>query len=196
MALSLAMGMPACVSGNGLPPLGRDAVVLAFGDSLTYGTGAAPSESYPAVLARLIGRRVVNEGIPGEVTAEGLARLPGVLKREKPALLILCHGANDLLRGLGRQQASANLKAMIRLARDKGSAVALIAVPSPGPVLSAAPLYREVARDLGLPLEEKVLTTILSSRNLLSDPIHPNAAGYRLLAESVATLLIRSGALK
>lgn len=171
-------------------------MVLAFGDSLTYGTGAAPAESYPAVLARLIGRRVVNEGIPGEVTAQGLARLPEVLQREKPALLILCHGANDLLRGLGRQTAAANLRAMIRLARDKGSAVALIAVPSPGLVLSPAPLYREVARDLGLPLEEKALTTILSSRNLLSDPIHPNAAGYRLLAESVATLLTRNGALK
>lgn len=64
---------------------------------MTFGTGAAPEESYLAVLERLVGRRVVNEGVPGEITDEGLERLPEVLKREKPTLLILCHGANDLL---------------------------------------------------------------------------------------------------
>ena len=196
LTVIIASGLPACVSGDGLPLLAKDAVVLAFGDSLTFGTGAAPAESYPAVLERLIGKRVVNEGVPGEMTGEGLARLPEVLKREKPALLILCHGANDLLRGLSKQQAAANLRAMIRLTREKGAAVVLIAVPSPGLALSTAPLYRDIAREMRLPLEEKALITVLSNRNLLSDPIHPNAAGYRLLAESVASLLKRSGAVK
>ena len=119
LIIIIVSGSPVWASGAGLPLLAKDAVILAFGDSLTFGTGAAPGESYPAVLERLVGRRVVNEGIPGEITGEGLERLPEVLRREKPALLILCHGANDLLRFLDKRRAAANLRAMIRLAREK-----------------------------------------------------------------------------
>ena len=92
---------------------------------------------------------MVNEGIPGEISDEGLERLPEVLKREKPALLILCHGANDLLRFLDKRQAAGNLRAMIRLAREKGAAVVLIAVPSLGITLSPEPLYLEIATEKG-----------------------------------------------
>jgi acyl-CoA thioesterase-1 len=196
LILIVFTGRPVCASGAGLPRLAEGAVILAFGDSLTFGTGAAPTESYPAVLERLVGRRVVNEGVPGEMTGEGLARLPESLKREKPALLILCHGTNDLLRGLNKRQAAGNLRAMIRLAREKGAAVVLIAAPSPGIALSPAPFYREIAAEMELPLEEKALSTVLSDGTLRSDPIHPNAAGYRRLAESIAALLKRSGAVK
>lgn len=186
----------ACSSGAKSPRLASDAVILAFGDSLTFGTGATLTESYPAILERLVGRRVVNSGVPGEVTGEGLSRLPEVLEREKPALLILCHGGNDLLRRLDQQQIANNLRTMIRLARERGVAVVIIAVPSPGIALSPPPFYREIAAEMKIPFEENALTMVLSDGFLKSDYIHPNAAGYHRLAESIAALLKKSGAVE
>ena len=186
----------ACSSGSALPHLASNAVIVAFGDSLTYGTGAEQAESYPAVLEKLIGRRVVNAGIPGEVTGEGLSRLPEVLQKEKPALIIICHGGNDLLRRLNQQQAANNIRAMIRLVQEQGVAVVLIAVPAPGVSLSPPSMYREIAKDLAIPLEEKIIAAVLADGSLKSDYIHPNAKGYHQIAENLAILLKKSGAVE
>jgi len=176
-----------------LPP---DAVVLAFGDSITFGTGAAPGESYPAVLEGLIGRRVVNAGVPGETTAQGRARLAAVLDEQRPALLLLCLGGNDFLQHQEESRTDDNLRAMVALAQERGVAVVLIAVPRLGFGLEVPKLYGMIAGDSAIPLERKALKKILSSGSLKSDPIHPNAAGYRILAESVARLLRAAGALR
>ena len=187
--------LAACSRGAQLPPLAPDAVILAFGDSLTAGTGAAVEESYPAVLGRLTGRRVVNAGVPGEVSAAGAERLPELLERERPALLLLCHGGNDLLQRQSQSALADNLRAMIRSARDRGIAVVLLAVPAPDLSLKPPPLYAQLAQEFGIPIENKALARILAKGSLKSDHIHPNAAGYRQLAEAVAKLLKTSGAL-
>src|SRR5258706_4239390 len=126
---ALALLASGCSQPAKLAPLPADAVLLAFGDSLTYGTGANEEESYPAQLARLTGRRVVREGVPGEVSAAGLARLPAALDEHRPRLLLLCHGGNDFLRRVPTEQAAENLRAMIRLAKARGIEVVLIGTP-------------------------------------------------------------------
>jgi len=168
---------------------------LAFGDSITFGTGAATAESYPSVLEKLIGRRVVNAGVPGEVTAEGRVRLVSVLDEYNPALMILCLGGNDFLRHQDKNKTAENLKAMISLARSRGISVVLISVPKLRLWLRVPKFYGELANEFAIPLEGKALKQILSKRSLKSDAIHPNAAGYTILAESVAQLLRNSGAL-
>ncbi len=195
LAIAVSGSMMACSSDVKLPHLARSAAILAFGDSLTYGTGAEPSESYPAVLEKLIGRKVVNAGIPGEVTAQGLSRLPEVLQKERPALMIICHGGNDMLRKLNQQQAANNLRNMIRLAQEQKVAVVLIGVPAPNLSLKPPQMYREIAKELSVPLEEKILPAVLADGSLKSDYIHPNAAGYRRIAEALAALLKKSGAI-
>ena len=191
----LALFASGCGQQAKLPPLAPDAVLLAFGDSLTYGTGANENESYPAQLARISGRRVVREGVPGEVSATGLARLPAALDEHRPRLLILCHGGNDFLRRLPKERAAENLRAMIRLARSRGVDVLLIGTPEIGFTLTPPAFYADVAKQFGVPYEGEVMTRILRDGSLKSDQIHPNAKGYLLMAERVFDLLRKSGAL-
>ncbi len=191
---ALLFCLTACSSAPGLPEIPAEGVIVAFGDSLTAGTGANDTESYPAVLSKIIGRSVVNTGVPGEVSAAGVQRLPEILDREKPALLILCHGGNDLLGKLDQRMIADNLRSMIRSARERGIAVVLLAVPTPDLTLEPPAFYREVAAEFGLPIEQKILPKVLGKSSLKSDHIHPNAAGYRMIAEALADLLKKRGA--
>jgi lysophospholipase L1-like esterase len=179
-----------------LAPLAPDARILAFGDSLTFGYGAEPDESYPARLGELLGRPVVSSGVNGETSEQGLARLPVVLDREAPALLLLCLGGNDFLRRLDEARTETNLARMIEIAQERGVAVVLIAVPRLNLLssLRGAELYARLARRYGVPLENDAIAAVLSERELLSDRIHPNARGYARIAESIRDLLRGAGA--
>lgn len=196
MLLAAVALLVACAESPGtLPLLADDAVILAFGDSLTRGTGAGRNSAYPAVLAELSGRRVVNAGVPGEVSAAGLRRLPRLLDDTAPGLLILCHGGNDMLRKQDLTRARRNLEAMVAMARERDIPVLLLGVPKPGIWLSTAPFYIEVAEHTGTPILADTIAEILGDGDLKSDPVHPNAAGYRQLAEAIHAYLQRLGAL-
>ena len=193
-AVALAF-LSACGSEPGLRPLPPDAVVLAFGNSLTHGTGAHPEESYPSVLSRLIGRKVINAGVPGEVSAAGLRRLPAVLDSVSPHLVVLCHGGNDILRKLDLRAAEANLVEMVTLIRARGAEVVLLGVPAPGLFLSTAEHYERIAEELSLPFEGEIVAELLGDTRFKSDAIHPNAAGYARLAQAVEAMLRSAGAI-
>ena len=181
-------------SSQKLDKLSSDAVVLAFGDSLTFGTGASPGDSYPAQLQALIGRKVVNAGVPGEVSATGLERLPAVLDEVRPAMLLLCHGGNDFLQKLDEAQAARNVKAMVRMARERNVQVVLIATPKPTLPPSVPAFYREIATEARIGFVEAAMKDVLSDRALKSDFVHPNANGYREIAKAVQKALKQGGA--
>lgn len=179
-----------------LNKLSSNAVVVAFGDSLTYGTGAKDHETYPAQLEKITGLQVINEGVPGETSEDGRIRLPKVLDEYQPELLILCHGGNDMLRKKNKSFLTENLIAMINEAQQRGIQVIMVGVPEPALfLLESAPLYEEVARTKNIPIDSATLPEIESDNDLKSDTIHPNAAGYRKLAEGVAKLLKKAGAI-
>lgn len=181
-----------CDSGPGIKPFNQESVVLAFGDSLTHGTGASAGQSYPDVLSELLGRQVINGGIPGEVSAAGLKRLPAVLEEYNPTLVILCHGGNDFLRKLNQATTSSNLDAMITLIRSHGADVVLVGVPKLGFGLQVPELYSQIADQYTIPLQKEILVDLLSDNSMKSDVIHPNATGYRLMAEAIYDLINRA----
>ncbi len=175
-------------------PIDSDAVILAFGDSLTYGTGTDKNSGYPAVLERLTGHRVINEGMAGELSQEGLTRLPELLDKYQPQLLVLIHGGNDILKKVPPAKTSANLKQMIALAKSMDIKVVMAGVPRFSIFsLESAPIYEQIALQEGIPVNLDILPEILSSNHLRSDQVHPNRQGYQMLAEAVYQLLIDSG---
>ena len=178
-----------------LPKLGASDVIVAFGDSLTYGTGAQEQESYPAVLALLTGRQVIRAGVTGEVTAQSLSRLPEVIAEHQPRLMIVCLGGNDMLRKMNETETRANLRVIIKTIREHGIAVVLVGVPRPALLASPPEFYGELGKEFGIPYESGVLKAVLYSTDMKSDAIHPNAKGYRRMAEAVAELLRKSGAI-
>jgi lysophospholipase L1-like esterase len=195
LALALCAALAACGKPAKLAPLASDAVVLAFGDSLTFGTGAAEAASYPAQLEQLIERKVVRAGVPGETSAQALARLPAALDEYAPQLVVLCRGGNDFLRRLGTALAARNVRAMVKLARSRGMDVLLVGTPEPALRPSPPAFYAEIADELRVPYEGEVIAEVLKDASLKSDPVHPNARGYRVIAERIAERLRKSGAL-
>ena len=197
MATALLLLIAGCSkSVQPLSKLAKTDVVLAFGDSLTYGTGVTSELSYPSILANRIGRIVINEGMPGELSADGLLRLPELLNEHKPALVILCHGGNDFLHKQPIEQLEQNLKQMIQLIKDTGAEVLLVGVPQPKLLmLSDAEVYAIVAKEMNLPYVENVLSDILSESTLKSDAVHPNAQGYQQLANAVEAVLTEATAI-
>lgn len=166
--------------------LADSAVILAFGDSLTFGTGANPEQSYPAQLAKLTGRTVINAGVPGEISEKALERLPELLNKHHPQLVILCHGGNDLLRKLNVAELELNLGKMVDLIQQSGADVLLVSVPKPGLLMQASPVYQRVAEAKGVAIEDSIIAKVEAEIEWKSDPIHPNAIGYKKIAEQLA----------
>ncbi len=169
--------------------LQRDSVILAVGDSLTYGFGVSGEFSYPAVMQKRTGYKVINAGVNGETSEEGLARLPKNLE-QKPDLVILCYGGNDILLNLSKEKLKQNLLQMIKLIKSNGADIILVGVPNFNMVgFDLLSLYSEVADDSGVILENDILRYIELHRNLKSDYVHPNKDGYEMMADTFIKLL-------
>lgn len=170
-----------------------DTKILAFGDSLTYGIGADKNESYPKILSTLLGVSVISSGIPGEVSQDGLARLPSVLEKTDPNILILCHGGNDILKKYSQSLTKQNLKTMIKMAQMKNIRVILVGVPMWSGFLGikTAKIYDELASELDIDFEGDVLEDIINDINLKADRVHPNNLGYAKMAQAIAKVILQ-----
>lgn len=169
--------------------------VLAFGDSVTWGTGAARGEDYPTRLAELSGWQIENAGVPGDLALTAKDRIGDLLETHTPRLVLVELGGNDFLRRRPEREVAEDLRAILRAVRSAGAQPVLVAVPAFSPIgaatgrLKDAAIYRSLAEEEGVPLVESVFSEILSEAALRADPIHPNAQGYRRLADGIAESL-------
>lgn len=171
--------------------------VLALGDSLTFGYGANPGESYPAQLQKLTGWNIVNGGVSGDTSAQALSRLPALLAR-KPKLVIVGIGGNDFLRKVPEEQTHANIAKIIETVQKENIPAVLVGVPhiTLGALfghLSDHPLYEDLSEEYGIPLFGGAWAEILGDNNLKSDQIHANGKGYRRFAEKLSDFLHTQG---
>ena len=160
--------------------------ILAFGDSLTYGFGANPGQSYPELLSQYTGLKVINAGVNGDTSEDGLKRLAPLLNDPSIKVMILFFGGNDVMQKKSMTALKNNLKTMIQMAKSKKIDVLLVSVPNITLFgLSPLDLYEEVAEEEHIPLLSGMLADILSQPSLKSDQIHPSAAGYEKMAEKI-----------
>ena len=180
----------------------QGATVLILGDSLSYGTGANAGEDYPSLLTKTTGWKIINEGVPGNTTAQGLERLPALLEKTQPKLLIVQLGGNDFLQQKPQTETIANLKAILALAKEKGVTSVMVAIPELSPLkaafgnLSDHPLYEKLAQETATPLVTDVFSDVLSDATLKADQVHPNAQGYAIVAKNMAIKLQLLGFVK
>jgi len=191
LALVLLFGC----SENQLPKLYDDATILAFGDSLTMGVGVKSDQSYPSILSELTNLQVINSGISGEVTSEGLIRLQKILETQQPDLIILLEGGNDILRNHSFSEIKNNLARMILLAKKNNIPIILIGVPQKKLFSDVAPFYRELAEEFDLVFDDEIIADLMRDKSMKSDSVHFNQLGYKKLAERVYQLIGANGGL-
>lgn len=188
-------------NGEKLSAIPAGSKILILGDSLTYGTGANAGQDYPTLLAQNTGWHVINAGVPGETSEEGLARLADLLKEHEPHLLMIELGGNDFLKKIPVTQTESSLRAIIQMAKEERIPTLLIAIPDYQPVkaalggLSDHPLYKSLADETKVPLAVDVFSPVLSNNDLKSDYVHPNAVGYQAVEVALRESLIELGLL-
>ncbi|WP_369774199.1 GDSL-type esterase/lipase family protein [Thioalkalivibrio sp. AKL19] len=196
--LVVLVALLAACGGSGpgdFDPLPRQATVLAFGDSVTHGTGAGGGEDFPTRLAAITGWTIINDGVPGDRANSARERLGPSLREHEPDLVLIWLGGNDFLRQREPTAVKEDLRALVGTVRDHGARPVLLGVPRASALGAATgrlrddPIYRELAREEQVALIEGVLSGVLSERDLRADPVHPNARGYRRIASEIAEAL-------
>lgn len=186
----LLLGLLAILFGRGLlfqapdirnpEPAGRN--IICFGDSLTYGAGASEGMDYPARLSQMIDAPVINAGVPGDTTADALARLERDVLARDPKMVLITLGGNDLKNGVDRERAFENLRIIVEAIQGAGALVVIGGVDIPFYGRGFAGAYRELAEKTGSVLIPNVFDGIMGKSDRMSDVIHPNDAGYAIMA--------------
>lgn len=158
--------------------------VVVFGDSLTAGTGAGREKSYPALLGRKISRPVINMGLPGDTAAAAPARLSQVLEH-RPYMVLIEFGGNDFMRGVPITQTEAAVRQMVDAVQAAGAVAVVVDTGGYAGMAPYSKIYKQIAAEKGAVFVPAILDGIFTKNKFKADPIHPNAAGYEIVAERV-----------
>jgi acyl-CoA thioesterase I len=186
--LILALLLAACARPAPVPPH----AIVALGDSLTEGHHLAPQESWPARLEAHLGRVVVNRGVSGETATQTLERLEREGLPAQADVVLVCVGANDILRGLPPAETLTALRAIVRRAQKARVSVVVIGLEgyrTPRQAFDYGAAYRKVTTDTASLYIPDLTRDTLGRPHLMRDAIHPNAAGNEVIARRLAEIL-------
>ncbi len=164
------------------PP--KSGPVIAFGDSLVQGVGANVNENFVSLLSEKMGEPILNRGVSGNTTRDGLTRIDSVLT-EEPRIVLLLLGGNDYIRRIPKEETFNNLRELILKIQESGAVVVLLGVRGGLLVDGFDTEFENLAEETGSVYVEDVLDGIFGKQALMADGIHPNSAGYALIAEKV-----------
>lgn len=164
--------------------------LVCFGDSLTAGQGAPPGFDYPSILARELPLPVVNAGISGDTAAKALLRVEKDVLSKDPKIVIVELGPNDFLRTGGRWEgvegAFQNLETIIEKIQNYGAVVVVAGVSINYEI---GQRYQKLAERKGALLVPNIMGGVLGNTDLMSDQFHPNAKGYKIMADRFLEVL-------
>lgn len=168
------------------PSKGTD--IVAFGDSLVAGYGSTGGGGFVSILAKSIGVPIVNLGKDGDTTSSALARINS-FDKYNPKVVILLVGGNDYLEQQSMTQAFANLGQIIEDIQSRGAVVLLVGVRISPLVGNFDPQFEGLATKYKTAYVPHVMDGILGNKQFMYDSIHPNDAGYALIAERILPTL-------
>lgn len=168
---------------------GQGSTVVAFGDSLIQGIGATEGNDLVSLLSKKANIEIINEGVSGNTTDDGLKRIDAVLEKHDPKLVILLLGGNDYLKRVPDEQVFKNLETVIQKIHNSGSMVLLLGVQ--GGVLrdNFKSRFALLAKKHQTAYVSNVLAGLIGKREFMFDGIHPNSLGYENIANRLYPVL-------
>jgi len=162
--------------------------IVAFGDSLVEGVGASSGNDFVSVLSSQVGEPIVNLGVRGDTTADALLRLDQVIAQDPKVVMVLL-GGNDYLQQIPKAETFANLNQIVTTIHDSGAVVILLGVRGGLIRDEYQGDYQDLAQSLGTAYVPNVLDGLFANPSLMSDTVHPNDAGYQVIADKVEPVL-------
>ena len=183
--------------------LPKGSKIIAFGDSLTFGYQLPIEHSYPSLLQKELKDKyeIINYGVSGDTTLDGLNRFEDMIVAEKPSMIILGLGGNDVLRRISQDTTKRNLTNMIDI--SKKYKIPIVLLPNPGPSVSGFllgfkdyQLFEDISKEKEIPVLKNTLSKWLSKDKYKIDKIHLNKEGYSLLAKDIKEQLLKNKVIK
>ncbi|MFA5276193.1 MAG: GDSL-type esterase/lipase family protein [Candidatus Omnitrophota bacterium] len=180
-----AIGLTGCLKREITNTASKGKNIICFGDSITFGYGANPGEDFPAQLCKLIGSLVINAGVSGDTSTEGLERLDSDVLQKDPYLVLIEFGGNDFIKNVPEDVTIKNTEEMIDRIQAKGAMVALVDISAGMFMGRYRTLFAQIAAKKKAIFIPSVLNKIITNPSMKSDFLHPNASGYKEAAKRI-----------
>ncbi|MES2213236.1 MAG: GDSL-type esterase/lipase family protein [Patescibacteria group bacterium] len=174
------------VSVRNYPP--KNDIIVAFGDSLVEGRGSTPGNDFVSLLSRKIHKPILNLGVAGNTTEDGLGRLDDVLK-QNPGTVIVLFGGNDYIRNIPRERTFENLRQIISTLQQDGVFVILLGIQGGILTDSYESSFDALAQETNVLYVPNVLGGLFGNPKFMSEVVHPNDLGYAKIADKIYNII-------